>query len=389
MQIVTDTNSLEALCDRLSNSSYVTVDTEFVREKTYWPQLCLVQLANDEEAAIVDVLSSSLDKSPLLDLMSNPKIIKVFHSARQDFEIFFKLMKKLPTPIFDTQIAAMVCGFGDSVGYETLVQNLINKPVDKSHRYTDWTLRPLSKEQMKYAISDVTYLREVYKELSHLLKINNRQNWLEEEIEKLNDEENYNFLPDNAWKRIKLRTSNPRSLGILMELASWREKAAQARNLPRNKILRDEALIELSNQKPTTARAIARTRGISENLAKSLVERGILEAMKNGLSLPLDKLPKFSKKQRLPKGIAPITDLLKVLLKLKCEQHDVAQKLVANSRDIELIAAFGEKACIPALKGWRREIFGKDALALKAGKLALLIDQNEIVLSNFPTSFHK
>ena len=376
--IIEDTLSLASLCDRLSKSPHVSVDTEFIREKTYWSQLCLIQLADDSEAWVIDPLADGLDLTPLLDFMENPNVKKVFHSARQDLEIFYKLMNKLPTPIFDTQIAAMVCGFGDSVGYDKLVQKLLNKPIDKSSRFTDWARRPLSDSQIKYALADVTHLVKVYEILHKLLITSDRHSWLIEEIENLNNIDNYTFYPQDAWKRIKTRNANPKFVSVLREVARWREEIAQRKDVPRNRILRDEAIIEISNNSPTTVSDLCKIRGISNKFANNSIGKTLLKAIKQGLNLPYRSLPDSEQTLPLPRGTGPIIELLKVLLKVKCEKNEVAQKLIANTKDLEKIAAFGEKAEVRALSGWRKHIYGKDALRLRAGNIALVIEGREI-----------
>ena len=273
MAVITDTASLKSLCDRLSKATYITVDTEFMREKTFWPKLCLVQLADGVGAAAVDTLSDGLDLTPLLNLMAKPNVLKVFHAARQDLEIFFKLMGKLPAPIFDTQLAAMVCGFGDSVGYDTLVRKLADENIDKSSQFTDWGQRPLSNRQIDYALADVTHLRRVYVKLDEMLGHNGRYGWLVEELGSLNNTGNYTFLPEEAWRRVKTRTSKPRFLAVLKEIAAWREREAQKKDLPRNRIVRDETLVEIAHHAPTTTNELSRTRGFSPNELKVQWER--------------------------------------------------------------------------------------------------------------------
>ncbi len=380
MSIITDTKSLSDFCDRLAKSTYVTVDTEFMREKTYWPQLCLVQLANDDEAMAVDALAEGLDLAPLLDLMANEKVLKVFHAARQDLEIFYKLADKLPVPLFDTQVAAMVCGFGESVGYETLVNKLVGEPIDKSSRFTDWSARPLTEKQVTYALGDVTHLRTIYEALEAKLIESGRREWLDEEMAKLMNENIYIAAPGEAWRRVKARNPKPRFLAILREITAWRETEAQRKDLPRNRILRDEALVEIAHHAPKSINDLARTRGLGQRLAEGSAGENILRAVEAGIKLPDAECPSIPRRPNLPRGIGPVTDLLKVLLKMKCEQQDVAQKLIANGDDIEKIAAYGEKADVAALTGWRRPLFGQDALNLRDGKLALVINGEKLEL---------
>ena len=380
MAVIADSTSLTKFCDRLIKSSYITVDTEFMRDQTYWPRLCLVQIANEHEAAAIDTLAKGIDITPLLNLLTNPRILKIFHAARQDLEIFYRLMGKLPSPIFDTQIAAMVCGFGDSAGYDTLVRKLTDETIDKSSRFTDWALRPLSQRQINYALGDVTHLRQVYIKLNEMLGQNNRHNWMDEELSILRDTKNYTFEPEDAWRRIKYRAPKPRFLAILKEVAAWREIEAQNKDIPRNRIVRDESLIEISHHAPKTINDLSRARGLSLKKAEGSLGKALLNAVKVGLNVPSENLPEVKRDAPLPKGIGPITDLLKVLLKLKCEKHDVAQKLIATVNDMEQIAAFGQNANVPALQGWRQEVFGIDALRLRSGQLAMVIKDHNLEL---------
>ncbi|HHZ75454.1 MAG TPA: ribonuclease D [Rhodospirillales bacterium] len=380
MAVIADSTSLTKFCDRLIKSSYITVDTEFMRDQTYWPRLCLVQIADEHEAAAIDTLAKGIDITPLLNLFTNPRILKIFHAARQDLEIFYRLMGRLPSPIFDTQIAAMVCGFGDSAGYDTLVRKLTDETIDKSSRFTDWALRPLSQRQINYALGDVTHLRQVYIKLNEMLGQNNRHNWMDEELSILRDTKNYTFAPEDAWRRIKYRAPKPRFLAILKEVAAWREIEAQNKDIPRNRIVRDESLIEISHHAPKTINDLSRARGLSLKKAEGSLGKALLNAVKAGLNVPSENLPEVKRDAPLPKGIGPITDLLKVLLKLKCEKHDVAQKLIATVNDMEQIAAFGQNANVPALQGWRQEVFGIDALRLRSGQLAMVIKDHNLEL---------
>ena len=380
MAVIADSTSLTKFCDRLIKSSYITVDTEFMRDQTYWPRLCLVQIADEHEASAIDTLAKGINITPLLNLLTNSRILKIFHAARQDLEIFYRLMGRLPSPIFDTQIAAMVCGFGDSAGYDTLVRKLTDETIDKSSRFTDWALRPLSQRQINYALGDVTHLRQVYIKLNEMLGQNNRHNWMDEELSILRDTKNYTFEPEDAWRRIKYRAPKPRFLAILKEVAAWREIEAQNKDIPRNRIVRDESLIEISHHAPKTINDLSRARGLSLKKAEGSLGKALLNAVKVGLNVPSENLPEVKRDAPLPKGIGPITDLLKVLLKLKCEKHDVAQKLIATVNDMEQIAAFGQNANVPALQGWRQEVFGIDALRLRSGQLAMVIKDHNLEL---------
>jgi ribonuclease D len=380
MDMITDNVALKDLCERLSQATYITVDTEFMREKTYWPDLCLVQVAGPDEAWAIDPLAEGLDLSPLYDLFANEKVLKVFHAGRQDLEIFYHLAGCLPTPVFDTQVAAMVCGFGDSVGYDTLISSLTDVRIDKSSRFTDWSIRPLSDRQVEYALGDVTHLRVAYEKLNKSLGDNGRANWLTEEMAVLTAEETYYTDPANAYLRIKTRNPKPRLLAVLREVAGWRQTEAESRNLPRNRILRDEALLEIAHHVPKTSADLERTRGLGKKMAENASGQALLVAVKRGLAVPDSECPKPKKHARLPSDIGPAAELLKVLLKMKCVESGVAQKLVASSSDVDLIAAFGEDADVKALSGWRRALFGEDALKLKDGAMALAVQNKKVAV---------
>ncbi len=372
MSLITETAPLADFCERLAGEEFITVDTEFLRERTYWPELCLVQVGGAREAAAVDALAPEIDLAPLYELLRNPGITKVFHAARQDVEIFLKEMGEVPTPLFDTQIAAMVCGFGDQVGYETLAKKLAKATIDKSSRFTDWSLRPLTDKQLTYALSDVTHLRPIYEKLLSRLERTGRASWLDAEMEALAEPGTYRVEPHDAWRRIKVRSPRPRFLAVLREVAAWRESYAQEKDVPRNRILRDEALIEIAAHTPTSVGQLSRVRGLSQKMAEGHQGKALLEAVARGAALPPEDCPKPEARPDLPRGLGPVVDLLKVLLKMKCEEHDVAQRLVASSADLELIAA-DDEADVQALRGWRRELFGEDAIALKHGRLALTV----------------
>jgi len=380
MELITDTASLDAFCTRLASTPFITVDTEFMREKTYWPILCLIQVAGPDEAWAIDALAPGLDLTPLLDLLANPRVLKVFHAARQDLEIFYQLMRQVPAPLFDTQVAAMVCGFGDSVGYQTLIEKLTKAKIDKSSRFTDWSIRPLSERQVTYALSDVTHLREAYRKLTETLGKSGRSSWLEEEMATLTSSETYDPDPYSAFWRIKTRGATPRLLAVLRELAAWRELQARKRDLPRNRILRDEALLEIAHHTPKTADDLARTRGLGDRMAQGSAGEMILQAIQRGLDVSDADCPKPRRKTELPRGLGPVIDLLKVLLKVKCDTSDVAQKLIASSDDIERIAAFGEKADVRAMQGWRRDLFGEDALRVRRGEVGFAIKDKKLIL---------
>ncbi|SMF22115.1 ribonuclease D [Tistlia consotensis] len=370
MTPITDSTALAALCDRLAKADFVTVDTEFVRDTTYWPKLCLVQLAGPEDAAIVDPLAEGLDLAPLVRLLNEEPVIKVFHAARQDLEIFFHMTGQVPAPVFDTQVAAMVCGFGDQVSYEKLAGALAGARIDKGARYADWVRRPLTERQLDYALSDVTYLRKAYEKLVRKLEKNRRADWLNEEMAVLTDPQTYDLHPERAWLRLKTRSRDRRYLVVLKALATWREEEAQRRDLPRNRVLRDEQLYDIAQRAPKGTNELAHTRGLNEDFARGRLGKGILAAIEAALAQPQDLWPSLPKEEALPDAPGPIADLLKMLLKVKCDSEGVAPKLVANSLDIERLAS-GEDNGSPLLHGWRYEVFGRDAEALMAGRLAI------------------
>jgi ribonuclease D len=375
MSLIADTASLAAFCQRLSDAPYITVDTEFMREKTYWPILCLVQVAGPDEAHAIDPLAPGIDLSPLFALMVNERVLKVFHAARQDVEIFHHLSGAIPRPLFDTQVAAMVCGFGDAVSYETLASQLAHARIDKSLRFTDWAQRPLTDRQLHYALSDVTHLRPAYEALRKRLDHDGRADWLVEEMALLTDPATYVTEPADAWRRLKPRSSSPRFLMVLKELAAWREREAKERDLPRQRVIRDEALMEIAAHAPTTVEDLARTRGLSKGAAEGRQGAALLETVGKALAAPESEWPSPPERNDLPRGMGPVVDLLKVLLKLKCDQHAVAQRLIASSPEIEHIAA-DDHADVPAMRGWRRTLFGDDALRLKHGRIALALAEN-------------
>ena len=379
MSLITESAAVAAFCARQKGAQFVTVDTEFMRERTYWPILCVVQVAGPEEAVAIDALAEGIDLKPLLALMADARILKVFHAARQDLEIFFQLSGEVPHPIFDSQVAAMVCGFGDAVSYETLVKRLAGASLDKASRFTDWAHRPLTERQIEYALADVVHLRTVYDRLQHLLAENGRAGWFEEEMTDLVDPAIYRSEPAEAWRRFRIRgRADQRFLGVLRALAAWRETAAQQRDLPRGRIMRDEAVLEIAAHAPKTIVALARTRSLGKGIAEGKLGHDILAAVAEGLADP-DPPPAIPAKAEAPPGIGPLIELLRVLLKQRCEHFQVAQKLVASADDLEAIAT-DDNAPVRALSGWRRDVFGNDALALKHGRLALTAGNNRIEL---------
>jgi ribonuclease D len=368
--LIADSAGLADFCHRLAAEPFITIDTEFLRDKTFWPQLCLVQLASPREAAAVDALADGLDLSSLLELLKNKAVVKVFHAARQDLEIFYHMMGEVPAPIADTQVMGMACGFGDSASYETLCAKLASASVDKLSRFTDWAHRPLTDRQLAYALDDVTHLQVIYGKLKKKLEQTSRTDWLADEMAILEDPKTYQVNPDLAWRRLKTRSDKPRFLAVLKEIAAWREREAQTRDLPRSRLLKDETLVEIAAHPPKDAEALGGCRGLSKNFAEGRMGEAILEAVRRGLAMPESEAPKMEARPEVPAGLGPLIELLRVLLKTRCDQHEVSQKLVASGGDLELIAAHDE-ADVPALAGWRREMFGEEALKLKHGKLAL------------------
>jgi ribonuclease D len=378
MNIVTDTAELAAVCKRLARFETVTVDTEFMRETTFWPRLCVVQLASPEEAVIVDAMAPDLSLDPFFKLMANEKVIKVFHAARQDIEIVYHLGGLIPHPVFDTQVAAMVCGFGDSISYDQLVHRLTGERLDKSSRFTDWARRPLSNRQMEYALADVTHLRDVYQALAARLAEQKRTEWVREEMEVLTSPGTYNLEPEEAWQRLKMRVRKPVELAILREVAAWREREAQARDVPRSRVIKDDAIYEIATQQPTDGPALAQLRTIPRGFERSRAGEEIAAAVQRALALPKDQLPRVPKQRPAGNGNGAAVDLLKVLLKMTSETYGVAAKVIATVDDLEAIAA-DDQADVPALHGWRRELFGDTALKLKRGELALAVKANQVV----------
>ncbi len=383
MITITDTEALARFCDSVAGADFVTIDTEFMRERTFWSKLCLVQLGGPDEAAIIDAMAEGIDLEPLFELLNASEVLKVFHAGRQDIEIFHQLSGDIPAPVFDTQIAGMVCGFGDQVGYDTLVSRLAKARIDKSMRFTDWSRRPLSEKQLQYALSDVTHLRVAYEKLARILERNGRSSWLKEEMATLTSPATYAVVPSQAWRRIKFRGSRPRFMCLLQALAAWREREAQKRDVPRNRVLRDDVLLDIAARAPETAEELAKTRSVGRNGLGAALTKGVLAAVAEGSACPEQDCPSLEMKKPLPRGIGPLVDLFRVLLKMKCNENGVAQKLVASMSDLELIAA-DDEADVPALRGWRRDLFGADSLRLKHGELSLAADGYKVCL--IPTS---
>jgi ribonuclease D len=372
MKLITTTDELAAFCKPLADTEFVTVDTEFMRERTYWPKLCLAQVAGPDDAAAIDALAEGIDLSPLDELMANPKVLKVFHAARQDLEIFYLRMNRVPGPLFDTQVAAMVCGHGEAASYESLATKLAKARIDKSSRFTDWSRRPLSERQITYALSDVTHLRVVYEKLQRQLERTGRLPWIAEEMAVLNDPATYRADPDMAWRRLKPRGASPRLLGMLKEIAAWRERTVQRIDIPRQRLLRDEQLLEIASHAPKTAEELAMTRGLGRGFAEGWQGREVLEAIERARNLPESALPSREKPPEQLRAPGAVVDLLRTLLRLKAEQAGVAARLVASAEELDRLAA--GKRDVHALTGWRSDIFGHDALDLIDGRLALALE---------------
>jgi ribonuclease D len=383
MRVITTSQDLARSCDRLAAHAYVAVDTEFIREHTFWPKLCLIQLAGPDDELIVDPLSPGIDLKPFYDLMANERVVKVFHAARQDIEIVWRQARLIPSPIFDTQIAAMVCGFGESIGYVNLVKQMTGHDLDKTSRFTDWARRPLSDKQLAYALADVTHLRGIYERLKTELEASGRESWLEAEIAELADSHTYETHPADAWKRLKQRVRSRRSFAVMIELAAWREEVAQAQDVPRNRVLRDEALYDIANHAPTDTEKLSELRTLSQGYARSAYAKGIIEAVKRGLARDAKTLPPMRTGVHVPAEKAALVELLRVLLKACAARHKVAPRLIADADDIERIA-MEDKPDVPALKGWRYELFGADAERLKRGMTALQVKDGQIVPVTLP-----
>ncbi|WP_319498182.1 ribonuclease D [uncultured Cohaesibacter sp.] len=377
MKTITTTAELADACTKCAKHPYVTVDTEFLRETTYWPKLCLIQMAVPDDAFLVDPMAEGLDLAPFFALMADESVIKVFHAGRQDIEIIYHLGKLIPSPMFDTQVAAMVCGFGDSISYDQLVQRLTGHRIDKSHRYTDWSRRPLTEKQLTYALADVTHLRDVYHALSDNLEEQNRCEWVQEEMEILTSPDTYYTAPVDAWKRMKLRIRKPREFAALKMLAAWRESEAQSRDVPRNRILKDEAIFELAVHQPQTPEALTALRSISKGYERSKTGQDLLQLMHEVSEIAATELPEVPKGKNQPEGSGAAVDLMKVLLKLISEQHGVAAKIIATVDDLEKIAC-DDDAEVTAMKGWRREMFGQYAIKIKKGEIALRLEGKRV-----------
>jgi ribonuclease D len=377
MDLIATTEELAEVCERMAQHRFITVDTEFLRETTYYPLLCVAQIASPDEAVVVDTLAQGIDLKPFFALMADEKVVKVFHAARQDIEIVWNMAAKIPHPIFDTQVAAMVLGYGDSISYDQLVQRITGDQLDKSNRFTDWTRRPLTDAQISYALSDVTHLRDVYLKLDADLHKRERSNWVEAEMGVLTSPETYRADPERAWERLKSRVRKPKDLAVLIEVAAWREREAQTRDVPRSRVLKDEVIGDIAVQAPTTIERLGHLRSLPKGFERSRWGEQIVDAVKRGLERDPKSLPRFERFRPAANGAATV-ELLKVLLRMTAERHGVAAKVIATVDELDRIAA-DDEADVPALKGWRRELFGEKALALKHGRLALAIEKGRVV----------
>jgi len=381
--IITDTATLAACCERLAHETFITVDTEFMREKTYYPLLCLVQLAGEGEAVAIDPLAAGIDLTPLYTLLANPAVLKVFHACRQDMEIFYQGMNALPAPLFDTQVAAMVCGYGESIGYEALVNRVLGLPVDKSSRFTDWSKRPLSDKQIEYAIGDVLHLRGIYRALQKRLDESGRTGWIEEEMLPLLDPRTYVTDPDEAWKKFRLRNSSPRFLAMLQAAARWRELTARARNVPRGRIMKDETLAEVAHLKSPDFAALQGIRGFYPTMHAAHYEP-LFDALREAAALPSSECPRLPAREVMPEGCEAVADLLRLLLKACAAKQHVVPRLIADKDDLDALA-MGKREHVHALTGWRYDMFGQYALRLLAGGTALKVDgSNGITFVDLP-----
>jgi ribonuclease D len=372
MSPITNTKDLIAFCEAIKSAPFITVDTEFMRETTYWPKLCLIQAASLDHAGIIDPLAKDLDLKPFLDLLADEKIVKVFHACRQDMEIFYNL-GVLPKPIFDTQVAAMAAGFGDQVAYDSLVRQKLKIDIDKGSRFTDWARRPLSEQQLQYALGDVTHLAQVYVRLTDRLRREGRLEWVSEEMKALVDPALYSTNPEDAWKRLRPRKTSTKYMAVFAQVAAWRERMAQERDSPRGRILKDEGVDEIATQMPTDAAAFDHLRSTSKGFGASKFGQELAEIIRSVLKNPEAYAPKVERNGPPVQVPASVVELLKVLLRIRCEEENVAPKLLATVADLEKIA-LDDDADVPALHGWRRKVFGEDALRLKRGELALVLN---------------
>lgn len=379
MNVITTTQALRGFCKTIKGGPFMCVDTEFMRDSSFWSKLCLIQASGPNTEAVIDPLADGLDLTPFLDLMMDPSLKKVMHAARQDMEIFYAMCGGVPAPLFDTQIAAMALGYGDSVGYMALVKGRLNVNLDKGQRFTDWSRRPLSPKQLHYALGDVTHLRDMYPSIVADLEAKKRLHWVEEEMESLLEESLYTYKPEDAWQRLKVRNPKQDYLAVLKAAAAWREEEAQRKDTPRGRVLKDDGIYDLAQNKPKTKEDLSRLRGIPRGFERSSSADKLLRRIKDALENKETYAPVIERPRRMPPNLGPTLDMLKTLLRLRCEYNDIAPRLIANAADIEQIAAFGAKADVQALKGWRREAFGDDALKMLRGQIALRLKDGEVV----------
>lgn len=380
MKLITDTKTLEEAVSALKKSDFITVDTEFMRESTFWPELCLIQIASPDTSFIIDPLSPNIDLDAFFSLMIDEKIVKVFHAARQDVEIIHKLSGKIPTPLFDTQVAGSVCGFGESVSYEQIVHRITGAHIDKTSRFTDWSQRPLSEKQLTYALADVTHLRDVYCFLKKQLEKNGRSHWIDDEMAILISPTTYDPPEEDAWKRVKGRIRKPRELAVLQKIAAWREREAKSRNVPRGRVLKDECLIEIATQQPKDVAALGRLRSISKGWERSASADNLLTSVREGLEVDTSSLPLIHKHTPLNDGTAAAIELLRVLLKLIADEQGIAPRIIAGGDELEKIAKRGNYECIPAMHGWRYDLFGKKAVDMLEGRLGFYFNNGKILM---------
>mgnify|MGYP001286519081 FL=1 len=383
MDLIVSTDALASFCERAAQFEFVTVDTEFLRETTYWPRLCLIQVATDDEAVLIDPLAPDIRLTPFFALLANPSVTKVFHAARQDIEIFVKLTGAVPHNIFDTQVAASVCGFGDSASYDSLVRAICKVELDKSSRFTDWSARPLSEKQLSYALADVTWLRDIYRELRQQVEATRRWDWVEDELATLRSIDTYVVKPEQAWERLKMKFNRPRDLAALKVLAQWRERRAQETDQPRSRVLKDDVIAELATQRPLTAEAFEKLRAVPRGFGRSSAAAEIIALLKEVEALPKAALPALPERYRGPSPKGAVGDLVRVLLKAVAEQHGVAARIIATSDDIDALV-LDDEADVPALKGWRRKLFGEKALAIKHGRIGLAATRKGVI--EFPVN---
>jgi len=379
MKIITTTDSLNTFCQAAQKSPFLVVDTEFMRESTFYSQLCLIQVAIPNDEAIIDPMAEGMDLSSFLNLLLDTKITKVMHAARQDMEIFYKLCNAVPSPVFDTQMAAMALGFGDSVGYMALVKGRLGKNLDKGARFTDWSRRPLTDKQLHYALGDVTHLRDLYPGMLKELKDKKRLDWVSEEMEGQLDPHLYQFEPERAWQRLKPRKLKQEYLAVMKAAAAWREREAQNKDIPRNRVLKDDGIYDIAMRQPKNVKELGNLRGVPNGFERRKNIDKLIKAIQDALKNAPTYAPKVDAKKHMPPNLGPTVDILKTLLRLKTEYQGIAPRLIANAADIEQIAAFGKKADVKALKGWRREVFGNDALLMLAGKVSLTLDGRRVI----------